>query len=1199
MFRHISMFRGKSRGPLASAILPLLFCAAPAAAQYVSGRYILVLADPPVGARYATRESLSAAPARAYRAQVQQRQAALMAELRTRKITAVGAVSTLLNAVFVTATPDRLNELKALPGVIAVLPERRQRPLLNTATQLMKGPDAWALGAIGGQGNAGRGIKIGIIDSGIDQNHPAFQDPSLPAAGFPYPICTPGHPEDCAYTNNKVIVARSYVRQVAGFQYSAANTNTITGPPDPTTSQPDDYSPRDRMGHGTAVASAAAANQTNNGTVPISGMAPKAYLGNYKIAGSPGVNDFPPEDVFIQAVEDALNDGMDVVNMSWGGTGLTGPLDTGDACGLPAGVACDQEAYAFENAAQHGLVVVAAAGNSGKNWPAYNPYPAFNSISSPGSAPSVIAVGATINSHTFGPAVSVAGPGAPSNLQKLKSTPSDSFVPGYYGALIAPLADVSQIGDGYACSSFPAGWLSGKFALVLRGPTAKDCDTGTKGTNVQAAGATGMILYNTTDAAAFPDSTVEGVQDFSGPVAGLANADGVALKNYVDANPSAMVSIDLAGAERPPDARANQLASFSSFGPGPGAFPSCATCSPMLLKPDLLATGGGDPNLFPVPSDMYYVYGYPGLYLATQSYDPMGYLYGANGYTASNGTSFASPLVAGAAALVLQAHPEWKTLPGRAALVKSALVNWSNPSAVTSDDYAGTSNPSIAILDVRNTGAGLLDAAASVQATVTAAPATVSFGALKPGGSLPAAQAVTITNLSPTAVALSVAVFPQTGRSSSVATVTVDKQTLSLEAAGSSTATATLNVSLAGAVPSAAGAYSGNINLTATASGIAMHIPYLFVVGSGSFGTDGNIVPMCLSLYCLSDGTSLEGPASQDLGVVAVQVLDGNGVPVAGAPVVFSRRSGATVTMQSGAQGIPACTPANSTSLVTCTTDNYGFAYVDLQAGQTPGSTTITYEVSGVSSNRVMPFQATIRLVPSTAGVSDSAKGLTPIAPGSYVSIYGTNLSDTRDVATTAILPLALDAVTVSFDVPSQNISVPGHIVFVSPGQVNVQAPWELQGLPAGTQAQVKVTINETDYGTLKSVPVADVSPTFFETGANNVAALVANTSTVINSSRPAKTGEYIELYANGLGPVDNPPASGEPAPASPLSHTKNGCTVSIGGQTQAALFCGLAPGMPGLYQINVQIPPGVGSGSQALALTVAGKTATSSIPLQ
>ena len=121
---------------------------------------------------------------------------------------------------------------------------------------------------------------------------------------------------------------------------------------------PDDYSPRDRVGHGTAVASAAAGN-TNTGSVTFSGMAPKAWIGNYKIWGSPSVNDSPPEDVWIAALNDAVTDGMDVINYSSGGLALTGPLDTGAACGIAANVPCDLSATAFENAAKTAVVVVA------------------------------------------------------------------------------------------------------------------------------------------------------------------------------------------------------------------------------------------------------------------------------------------------------------------------------------------------------------------------------------------------------------------------------------------------------------------------------------------------------------------------------------------------------------------------------------------------------------------------------------------------------------------------------------------------------------------------------------------------------------------------------------------------------------------------------------------------------------------------
>src|SRR5581483_2438086 len=257
-----------------------------AAAERSSDRYALILADPPL----VHRESRTAPSPRA------QQMAAVQARLRStlagRDIIVTGAVRSVLNAVFVAATPGRVAELLSLPGVIAVVPLRRYRLELNKAVPLMNAPAAWQ--ALGGESNAGKGIKIGIIDTGIDQNHPAFQDNSIsPPAGFP--ICSG---TDCKFTNSKVIVARSYLK----------NESAGTGRNPASNSMPDDYSPRDRIGHGTAVALTAAGNTNTGPNATITGMAPHAFLGNYKVFGQ----NAPATDAgIIQAVEDALNDGMD------------------------------------------------------------------------------------------------------------------------------------------------------------------------------------------------------------------------------------------------------------------------------------------------------------------------------------------------------------------------------------------------------------------------------------------------------------------------------------------------------------------------------------------------------------------------------------------------------------------------------------------------------------------------------------------------------------------------------------------------------------------------------------------------------------------------------------------------------------------------------------------------------------------------
>src|SRR5215469_11239985 len=252
-------------------------------AQAPPNQYTLIVQGSSLGVGFQSREALRSQAAITERARIASIQQGVRSELAARNIAVTGSVNTVLNALFVSAPASRVQEMQSIPGVLAVQPQRRYRLLLNQATQLMNAPAAWNL--VGGMGNAGKGIKIGILDSGVEATNPAFQDPTLPLPPG-YPFCTPG---DCQFTNNKVIVARSYVRLLTAA--------------DPAKSTPDDYSARDRVGHGTAVASCAAANATTGGSTPItfSGMAPKAYIGSYKVFGSPGVNEVTNDAAVISA----------------------------------------------------------------------------------------------------------------------------------------------------------------------------------------------------------------------------------------------------------------------------------------------------------------------------------------------------------------------------------------------------------------------------------------------------------------------------------------------------------------------------------------------------------------------------------------------------------------------------------------------------------------------------------------------------------------------------------------------------------------------------------------------------------------------------------------------------------------------------------------------------------------------------------
>jgi minor extracellular serine protease Vpr len=1077
--------------PGQSVILAVVFWIAslsPSFAQFAPNRYTLILEDPPVSARFATKGAVRSAQAADYRRQIEAKQRTLRNELASRHIQVTGSAVTLLNAVFVVVPADRVAELKSLPGVKAVIQQRRYHMKLNRATQLVNAPAAWD--ASGGIPNAGSGVKIAILDSGIDQTHPAFQDSSLPMPPG-YPICSGS---DCAFTNNKVIVARSYVRQLAAGS-SMANPAAD--------SRPDDYSPRDRDGHGTAVASCAA-GVTNTGLVTITGMAPKAYLGNYKIYGSPEVNDSTTDGVIIQALEDALGDGMDIVSFSSGGPAFSGPLDSGSVCGNSSGVPCDLVAQAFENAARDGMTIVAAAGNEGADG---NQYPTFNSISSPADAPSVIAAGASTNSHIFLETVSVPGTDAPSNLQDIATRSGNAYVP--TGAVTAPLRDVTQLGDdGYACSALPAGSLNGFFALIERGPASNPCTFAAKATNAGDAGAVGVIFYMEDQSPTIgPD-----VGGFALPAVMISNSDGLALKSFIGGNPERLVTIDGAGLEQ--DSLPNQLAYFSSFGPSTGD---------SAVKPDLVAPGTS-------------------MYMAGQNYDPLGALYTSNGYAAADGTSFATPLISGAAALVKQNHPNFT-----GAQIKSALVNTAGQE-VTTEDLSGAS------VGVQWLGAGKLDAGAAVNASVTASPATISFGVLN-SGSLPATRQIEITNSGPGAVTLAIAAGQTPG-----ATLTLDKQSLSL----APNASDTISVRLSGSVPSS-GSYSGAI--TIQGSEVSLRVPYLYLVGDGA---PYNMIPLT--------GSNFDGTVSQGIpeGIISFKVVDRYGVPVSGAPVSWTVLNGGTVQFADTA------------------TDAYGVAAAQPILGSLPGVYSYRAVVPAAGPTMRLTFSGNARLAPTIAanGVVNAASfEANPAAPGSYISIFGSGLSDTSGATSTAILPLAIDYVNVSFDVPAAQISVPGHLTYVSPGQINVQVPWELQGL---SSAQVKVTIDYSN-GNVATVPLSDYAPAFFEIAPGVVAALDVNNK-VVGAENPVPRGQAVQLFANGLGPVSNQPASGDPAPSSPpFAETTLPPVVMIGGQEAPVSFSGLAPGFAGLYQINVTVPSSLTPGAHPITVAIGGQTSKAS----
>ena len=337
-----------------------------------------------------------------------------------------------------------------------------------------------------------------------------------------------------------------------------------------------------------------------------------------------------------------------------------------------------------------------------------------------------------------------------------------------------------------------------------------------------------------------------------------------------------------------------------------------------------------------------------------------------------------------------------------------------------------------------------------------------------------------------------------------------------------------------------------------------LHLPYTYFVGSG--------VPD--NVLAIIGGTFMGYP--NDTGYrTAMRVTDAYGVPVVNAPTQFS------VTQGGGK------IETGSTA-----TDAIGTAAWFVDIGPQLGDQIFTATVGGLTQR----FEGFARRPPSinAGGIVNSASFLlgSGIAPGSYITLRGTDLATTTGLFDTPYLPLAVASVSVSFD--AANGTFPGRVQYVSPGQVNVVVPWELQGQ---TSARIKaIWTFDTNYWTgLVTVPVSQYSPGIFViTDANYLP---------IDSGHPAKRGESIILWSNGLGPTDVQPASGEPAPSTPpFANTKTPPTVTIGSATGRINFSALSPGFVGLYQVNVGIPSNAPTGTQTLTLTIGGQSVTKEI---
>ncbi|HET8539466.1 MAG TPA: S8 family serine peptidase [Anaeromyxobacter sp.] len=425
------------------------------------------------------------------------------------------AFDTLFNGVSAVVSQDDVGKLARVAGVKAVWPVLTVPVPETTPSE----PDLLtALGMTGASvageelGLTGRGVKVAVMDTGVDYHHPDL-------GGCFGPGCR---------------VARGW--DFVGDAFNADPTSPAFDPVAVADPDPDDCN-----GHGTHVAGIVGARASAPGGV--TGVAPEVTFAAYRVFGCAGST---TSDIMIAAMEMALADGADVLNMSIGAA-LQWPQ-------YPTAVAADR-------LVNRGVSVVASIGNSGADglW----------SASAPGLGEKVIGVAAFDNVAVM--------------LSFFTASPDDARI-GYGPAAGAPSAPTSgsallsrtgtPTSSADACAALPSGSLAGTVALVRRGT----CSFYVKAKNAEAAGAIGVVLYNNVAGRVSP--TVAGSPPVVIPVVAITAADGVLLNDRIAAGPTTLTWTPEKASF--PNATGNLISSFSSWGLSPD----------LALKPDLGAPGG-------------------------------------------------------------------------------------------------------------------------------------------------------------------------------------------------------------------------------------------------------------------------------------------------------------------------------------------------------------------------------------------------------------------------------------------------------------------------------------------------------------------------------------------------------------------------------------------------------------------------------
>ena len=651
---------------------------------------IVQLSQPPLSVhgrsltavRARRRLDVRSAPARAYLAELARAQRAAVAQLRRAipEATASRRFRIVFNGITVELPARRLPKLVRMPFAAKVFPTISYTLSTNESPSVIGADELARL-----HGVRGDGIKIGVVDDGVDASNPYF-NPS----GFSYPA---GFPRGgTRWTTPKVIVARAFPAPNSGRRARWA------------------FDPRASF-HGTHVAGIAAGiagvtaprGRDHPETPGLSGVAPRAWIGNYRVFSLPSpIGNVANTPEILAAFESAVADGMDVINFSGGGPQTDPATDATDEV--------------IRNIVNAGVVVVISAGNDRDEF-------GLGTAGSPGTAPDAISVAATSNAQVFAPALRVVAPATPPSLRQIPFNPGRGQPPPAWSTSDQTLVDVgSIIGVGGApvnrqlCgpptnpnggpNPLPPRSLAGVIALVSRGT----CTFASKAEKVRAAGGIGIVLVDNRPGE--PNGIPLALRIPAGMISDL---DGARLRELMATTGGRTLIRVGSEFERIETGRSGIVTSFSSGGP---------TAYGHDLKPDVSAPGGSI-----LSSTMQRLANSP--------------------FAVFDGTSMAAPHVAGAAALLLQRNPAWAPR-----VIKSALVSTAGPAWA---DTARTAEAPVLL-----EGGGLVNLPAAADPKLLTEPVSLSFGDLDvTAGGRSDARLVRLTDLGDGAGTWSVELRPQ------------------------------------------------------------------------------------------------------------------------------------------------------------------------------------------------------------------------------------------------------------------------------------------------------------------------------------------------------------------------------------------------------------------------------------------------------